>query len=71
MWKEVRSKADPQSKQTTAEIEAELDDSYFKKIEEAASKVKCAEGGITQKNLGNLKKKICPNTRSSNSIVGS
>ena len=63
VWKEVKSKTDPQSKQTNAEIETELADSYFRKIEEAASKVECDEGGITNKSLWELKKKICPNTR--------
>jgi hypothetical protein len=57
-WKLLRTKDDTQSKYEVKEIEAELAETYFKKISDATSDINCDEGGMSSGKLWNLKKTV-------------
>ena len=62
-WKLLRTKDDTQSKHEVKEIEAELAETYFKKISDATSDINCDEGGMSSGKLWNLKKQLFPRSR--------
>ena len=63
LWKHLKSKTDPESTQQAEALEAELAESYMKKLEKATQNIECDEGGFTSNKLWNLKKQMCPRSR--------
>ena len=62
-WRNLKKKTDPKSKAEIEEVESELADEYFEKVQKASAGIDCEDGGNMATELWKLKKQLCPRSR--------